>query len=186
MGLEIATNVSSAGRASRYFMAPSFQIFALPHLGIARRRRRGARLGFAGLPVTMPPHSELTTPAADDGNVDREHEKPERDHPEAEHRQEPKQTQGDEQDAEPDADRLRFRQMPMGVEDADSGGHANIERCQVRAGHRGLRPHAQLVATPQGLATLRASRAGSSGKGPALLLSKVSAPLSYEARSAPR
>jgi hypothetical protein len=158
MGLEIATNVSSAGRASRYFMAPSFQIFALPHLGIARRRRRGARLGFAGLPVTMPPHSELTTPAADDGNVDREHEKPERDHPEAEHRQEPKQTQGDEQDAEPDADRLRFRQMPMAVEDADSGGHANIERCQVRAGHRDLRPHAQLVAKPQAHETLRASR----------------------------
>src|SRR6185312_12716548 len=116
--------------------------FELPYLGLARRRR-GARLGFIVLPVAMPPHGELTTPAADDGNVDREHEKPERDHPEAEHRQEPKQAQGDEQDAEPDADQLRFWQMPMAVEDADFMGHARVGRSQRGGGHRGFRPHPQ-------------------------------------------
>src|SRR4029078_10630093 len=75
----------------------------LPHLGLARGCRC-ARLGFIALPVAMPPHGELTTPAADDGNVDRKHEKPERDHPEAEARKEPKQTHADEQTPEPDRD----------------------------------------------------------------------------------
>ena len=49
----------------------------------------------------MPPHGELAPPAPHHGYVDREHEKPERDHPEAEHGQEAEQPARHQQDAEP-------------------------------------------------------------------------------------
>jgi hypothetical protein len=74
----------------------------------------------------MPPHGHLAAPAPDDGDVDRQHEQPERDHPEAEHGQEAEQTAGDEKDTETDADRLRFRQMPMAVQKPDFRGHAGF------------------------------------------------------------
>ena len=71
----------------------------------------------------MPPHGELAAPAPHYRQIDRQHEKPERDHPEAEHGQEAEQAAGDEQNAEPDADRLRLRQVPVAIEQADFVGH---------------------------------------------------------------
>jgi hypothetical protein len=94
-----------------------------PCLRLARQRGR-RHIGLVALLVAMPPQGELAAPAPHDGDIDREHEKPERDHPEAEHRQEAEQPARDEQDAEPDADRLRLRQVPMAVEEADFVGHA--------------------------------------------------------------
>ena len=70
-----------------------------------------AVLAFAA----MPPHGELAAPAAHDGEIDREHEKPKRDHPKAEHGEEADETANHEQNAEPDADRLRLRQVPVAL-----------------------------------------------------------------------
>ena len=53
----------------------------------------------------MPPHGHLAAPAPDDGDVDRENEEAEREHPEAEHGQEAEQTAGNQHDAKADADR---------------------------------------------------------------------------------
>jgi len=88
--------------------------------------RRGCPRRFAlalAFPA-MPPHGELTPPAPYDGDVDREHEKSERDHPESEHGQKAEQAAGHEHDTEADADRLRLRQMPVAVEKADLVSHA--------------------------------------------------------------
>ena len=72
----------------------------------------------------MPPHGKLAAPAPHDGNIHREHEQPERDHPEADDGKEADEAEGDEQDAEADADRLRLRQMEMTIGETDLGGHA--------------------------------------------------------------
>jgi len=72
----------------------------------------------------MPPDGELTTPAPHDRNIHREHEQPERDHPEADDGKEADEAEGDQQNAEADADRLRLRQMEMTIGEADLGGHA--------------------------------------------------------------
>src|SRR5262245_65159439 len=81
-----------------------------------------ALLALLALPA-VPPDGELAAPAPHDGKVDRQHEQPERDHPEAEHGQEPDKTADDEENADADADRFRLRQMPLAIEDANLVGH---------------------------------------------------------------
>ena len=73
--------------------------------------------------AAMPPHRKLAPPATHDGNVDREHEQAEGDHPEAQDRKEAQEAAGHEQDAEADADRLRLRQVEIAVGEANLGGH---------------------------------------------------------------
>jgi hypothetical protein len=98
----------------------------------------------------MPPHRHLPPPASHDGNVDREHEKAERQHPEAEHRQEAEQAAGHEHDTEADADRSRFWQTPMAVEQADFMGHHEAFDSKLRSGHKDLAPEAQQHLQPRG------------------------------------
>jgi hypothetical protein len=148
---------------------PPAKNFKSAHLGLARLCGHVRRIA---LPVAVPPHCELTPSAAHDWDIDREHKQPEWDHPEAEHGQEAEQSTGDKQDAEPDADRLGPRQMPVAVEDADFVGHAGAERYRGRAGHRDFSPQ------PQSPLARRARSCGahaacSSGKAAALLLFKV-------------
>src|SRR3990170_4919504 len=66
--------------------------------------------------VAVPPDGELTPPAPHDGEIDREHEEPERDHPETEHGKEAHEPSGDKQDAEAHPDGPRLRQMPVAIE----------------------------------------------------------------------
>jgi hypothetical protein len=89
-------------------------------------RRRIGRGIFAFAALAVPPHCDLAAPAPDDGDVDGEHEEPERDHPEAEYGQKAEQAACHEHDAEPDADRARLGQMPVAVEQADLMGHAGF------------------------------------------------------------
>ena len=92
-------------------------------------RARGGRVCLGALAPfdllalsAVPPNCELATPAPHDGKVDRQHEQPERDHPEPEHGQETDKTADDEENADADADGFRLRQMKVAIEDADLVG----------------------------------------------------------------
>ena len=85
----------------------------------------------------MPPHGELTAPAPHDGEIDREHEKPKRDHPKAEHGEEADETANHEQNAEPDADRLRLRQVPVALKMRTLGAIGCLALVAGQAGHKG-------------------------------------------------
>src|SRR5262245_15157066 len=95
-------------------------------------------LALFSLPA-VPPTGELAAPAPHDRKVDRQHEQPERDHPEPEHGQEPDKTADDEENADRDADRFRLRQMPVAIEDADLVGHRLRAAGLTKAGDRELR-----------------------------------------------
>ena len=118
----------------------------------------------------MPPDGELTAPAAHDGQIDREYEKPKRDHPKAEHGEEADETANHEQNAEPDADRLRLRQVPVTVEEADFGGHLGVSPWwRVRRDIRAMPERRNPPRRRAGVTS--AGSAQSSGKAPCLLLS---------------
>src|SRR6476620_10877688 len=92
--------------------------------GVVRRRDGPGRLArIAILLSAMPPHRKLAPPATHDGNVDREHEQAEGDHPESQDRKEAQEAARHEQNAEADADRLRLRQVEIAVGEANLGGH---------------------------------------------------------------
>src|SRR5262245_49176253 len=117
-------------------------------------------LALFSLPA-VPPNGELATPAPHDRKVDRQHEQPERDHPEPEHGQEPDKTADDEENADRDADRFRLRQMPVAIEDADLVGHglraAGLTKPEIGscAGRRNLDPQMRVLQTRPSFSFLR-------------------------------
>ena len=125
-----------------------------------------AVLAFAA----MPPHGELAAPAPHDGEIDREHEKPKRDHPKAEHGQEADETANHEQNAEPDADRLRLRQVPVALKRRTLWAIGRLALVAGQAGHKGYAGAPQPAPSSRQAAT-SAGSAQSSGKAPCLLLS---------------
>ena len=74
---------------------------------------------IAAAPV--PPHDELAAPAPHDGNIDRQNEKPDRNHPEADDREEAYESERHKQDTDADANRLRLRQVEMSIGKRDFG-----------------------------------------------------------------
>lgn len=84
--------------------------FTLPSLparrGASCHYSRYSRFLARLLAVAMPPDRKLAAPSPHDGNINREHEQAERDHPEANHRQEADQPSRHEQEAKTNAQPL--------------------------------------------------------------------------------
>ena len=117
----------------------------LPCRALCRRVRLARPFASAPLvpvlAVAMPPHGELAAPAPHDGNVHREHEQSEWDHPESDDGKETDEAASHKQNAEADTDRLRLGQVKMTVGEADLGGHGRT--------FGGLFPHRHGGNTPQ-------------------------------------
>ena len=162
----VASN--SPTRSSRRAIANGARAASRRSAGLPVRRLLDARLRLAF--AAMPPYSELAAPAPHHRQIDRQHEKPERDHPEAEHGQEAEQAAGDQQNAEPDADRLQLRQLPVAIEQADFVGHRGARarggsKPDIRAMRRRRNPRRRRAGRQFG------GLARSSGKPSCLLLS---------------
>ena len=105
-------------------VCPLFQ--ALRPARVDARRRRECNQHQAPSP-RVPPCAVPTTPRGAGASADRrefvgQHQQPERDHPEAEDRQEAEDAENDQRDADGDAQPARARQMEMAAEQMDLAG----------------------------------------------------------------
>ncbi len=90
-------------------------------------------------PSSLEPCQRLQYRPLEEGHILRREPKPERDHPEAKHREEAQEPERHEKDAEPDAQGLRLRQVPVAVEEANFVGHlTGPSLTGADFGHKGL------------------------------------------------
>jgi len=84
----------------------------------------GSKGGIIGLQPLSDTHLELAAPAPYRGDIDRQHQQAQGDHPEAQDRQETHQAQKDKNDADYDPKQAAFRQFesPPGNFDLGHGG----------------------------------------------------------------